>query len=67
MQRCDELFDSLKTQFSDDQNTIKLIDLAIRRTRDWIDENTPEEPERAPRKLGQVETQEKPQSARSIF
>ena len=67
MQQLIELFDSLKKQFGDDENAAKLIDREIRRTREWIDENTPEEPERAPRKLGKVEAQEKPQSTRSIF
>jgi len=33
----------------------------------WIDENTPEEPKRKPRKLGRVETADKPQGGRSIF
>ena len=61
------LFDSLKEQFGDDENAIKLIDREIRCTNEWIDENTPEEPERAPRKLRKVETQDKPQSTRSIF
>ena len=34
---------------------------------EWIDENTPEEPERSPRQLGKVEAPVKPQSTRSIF
>ena len=67
MQQLLELFDSLKKQFGDDENATKLIDREIRRTSEWIDENTPEEPERAPRNLGKVEVQEKPQSTRSIF
>ena len=67
MQQLLELFDSLRKQFGDDESAVKLIDREIRRTREWIDENTPEEPERAPRKLGKVEAQEKPQSTRSIF
>jgi hypothetical protein len=67
MQQLLELFDSLKTRFSDDESAIKCIDREIRRTREWIDENTPEEPDRASRKLGKVEAQEKPQSTRSIF
>ena len=67
MQQLLELFDSLKKQFGDDESAAKLIDREIRRTNEWIDENTPEEPERTPRKLGKVEAPEKPQSTRSIF
>ena len=67
MQQLLELFDSLKKQFGDDENAAKLIDHEIQCTSEWIDENTPEEPERAPRKLGKVDAQEKPQSTRSIF
>lgn len=67
MQKLLELFDSLKNKFGDDVDAAKLIDHEIRRTSEWIDDKTPEEPKRAPRKLGKVETQEKPQSTRSIF
>lgn len=67
MQKLLELFDSLKNKFGDDVDAAKLIDHEIRRTSEWIDGKTPEEPKRAPRKLGKVETQEKPQSTRSIF
>ena len=67
MQQLLELFDSLKKVFCDDESASKLIDRQIRRTSEWIDENTPEEPERAPRELGKVEAQEEPQSTRSIF
>jgi len=62
-----ELFDSLKRQFGDDDRDVKLIDREIRLTNEWIGENTQEEPDRADRKLGEVEVQEKPQSKRSIF
>ena len=67
MQQLLEFFNSLKNRFGDDESAIKLIDREIRRTSEWIDEHTPEEPERSPRKLGQVEAPEKPQSTRSIF
>ncbi|GJL51788.1 MAG: hypothetical protein NPIRA01_30150 [Nitrospirales bacterium] len=67
MQQLLELFNSLGKQFGDDESAVKLIDREIRRTSEWIDENTPEEPERASRKLGKVEAQEKPKSTRSIF
>lgn len=67
MQQLLDLFDSLKKQFGDDESTAELIDCEIRRTREWIDENTAEEPARAPRNLEKVEAQEKPQFTRSIF
>lgn len=67
MQPLLEVFDSLKKRFGDDESAITLIDCEIRRTNEWIDENTPEEPEQSPRKLGKVEAPEKPHSTRSIF
>lgn len=67
MQPLLEVFDSLKERFCDDESAITLIDREIRSTNDWIDENTPEEPERSPRELEKVEATEKPHSARSIF
>jgi hypothetical protein len=67
MQQLLELFDSLNKQFGDDERAAELIDREIRHTREWIDENTEEEPERAPRNLEKIEAQEKLQSTRSIF
>ena len=67
MQQLFELLDSLKKQFSNDASAVKLIDREIRLTNEWIGENTPEEPERTERKLGELEAQEKPLSTRSIF
>jgi hypothetical protein len=67
MQKLLDLFDSLKNQFDEDKSAIKLIDREIRHAAEWIDENTPEEPERSPRKLAKVKAPEKPQSTRSIF
>jgi len=67
MQPLLEVFDSLKKRFDDDETAITLIEREIRRTNEWIDENTLEEPERSPRKLGKVEAPEKPHSTRSIF
>lgn len=67
MQQLLELFSSLKERFIDDEGTVKLIDRQIERTNEWIDENTPEEPERSPRKLGKIETPAESRSARSIF
>jgi len=42
-------------------------DESIRVTNEWIAEHQPDEPVRSPRKLEDVETQEKHQSARSTF
>jgi energy-coupling factor transporter ATP-binding protein EcfA2 len=67
MQQLLEFFDSMKKQFGDDEPAITLIDREIRRTSEWIDENTPEESESAPRKFGEVEVRAKPESTRSIF
>ena len=67
MQRLLELFGFLKERFGDDEAAINLIDHQVQRTREWIDENTVEEPEISPRKLGEIETPAEPRSARSIF
>jgi hypothetical protein len=67
MQQLLEVFGSLKGQFGEDESAVKLIDRQIRHTAEWIDENTPEESERSPRKLAKVEAPEKLQSTRSIF
>ncbi|HLG57811.1 MAG TPA: hypothetical protein VI485_20875 [Vicinamibacterales bacterium] len=67
MQPLLESFNTLKKRFGDDENAAKIVEREIRRTNEWIGENTPEEPERSPRNLGKVEAPEKPQSARSIF
>ena len=67
MQQLMELFDSLKDRFGDDETALQLIEKQIAQTNDWVEENTPAEPERSPRKLGSVESQDKPRSSRSIF
>jgi hypothetical protein len=67
MQQLMELFDSLKDRFGDDETALQLIEKQIAQTNDWVEENTPAEPERSPRKLGTVESQDKPRSSRSIF
>lgn len=67
MQPLLEVFDSLKKRFGDDESAITFIDCEIRRAHEWIDENTPDEPERSPRKLARVDAPEKPHSTRSIF
>lgn len=67
MQPVLEFFGSLKERFGDDESAVKLIDRQIQHTSEWIAENTPEEPERSPRKLGKIEAPDESHSARSIF
>lgn len=67
MQPLLDSFRILKKRFGADAHAAKLIDVEIQFTEEWVAGNTPEEPERSPRTLGNVETPEKPQSARSIF
>ena len=67
MQGLLEVFESLRNCFSEDENAIDLIDREKRLTNDWIAENTPDEPERSPRKLEKVEVSEKLNNTRSIF
>jgi hypothetical protein len=59
--------DALKDRFRDDDDAVKQIDRQINLTNEWIAEHQPDEPERSPRKLEDVEAQDKHQSARSIF
>lgn len=67
MQQLLEFFGSLKDRFGDDKDAIKLIDSQEQRTREWIDEKTPEEVTRSPRRFEKVEAQTEQRSARSIF
>jgi uncharacterized protein YydD (DUF2326 family) len=68
MQPLLDSFNYLKHRFGEDESAVKLIDRQIRHTDEWIAENTPDEPERSPRKLAEVEEAlEKPQSMRSVF
>ena len=67
MQQLLESFETLKKCFIDDESATRIIDREIRHTNEWIDEHTPEEPKRSPRKLGKVEAPDKPNSARSLF
>jgi hypothetical protein len=62
-----ESFDTLKKHFGDDQEAARIIDRETRYANEWIAENTPDEPKRKPRKLGKVETANRPDGARSIF
>jgi hypothetical protein len=62
-----ESFDTLKQHFGDDEDVVRIIDRETRHANEWIGENTPEDPKRKPRKLGKVETADRPQGGRSIF
>ncbi len=62
-----DFLNSLKAQFGDDESAVELIDCELWRSREWIEENTPQELGRPPRQLAKVDPPEKPQSARSIF
>lgn len=62
-----ESFETLKEYFGDDQDAARIIAREEKYANEWIGENTPEEPKRKPRKLGKVETAEKPMGDRSIF
>ena len=62
-----ESFETLKEQFGDDTDSVRIVDRETRLANEWIGENTPEEPKRKSRKLGKVETADRPKGARSIF
>jgi len=62
-----EFLGSLKDRFSVDETAVGLIQQQIDRTNEWIAENTSEEPEKSPRKLGAIETAPESDSVRSIF
>ena len=67
MQPLLELFSTLKTQFADDEDAIRIIERQVERTQEWIEDNTQAEPEQAARKLGIIEATPESKSARSIF
>jgi len=46
---------------------LKIIERETRLANEWIVDNEPEEPDRNPRILGDVETPDKPLGTRSIF
>jgi hypothetical protein len=62
-----ESLDTLKKVFGDDQEAVDIIDRETCYANEWIGENTPEEPKRKPRKLGKVETADRPDGGRSVF
>jgi hypothetical protein len=67
MQPLLEVFDSLKRRFGDDKQAEIIIEREIRRTKEWVDEQTPEEPEISHRELGKVEAPTETHGTRSIF
>lgn len=62
-----EMLDTLTLHFGEDPDAATTIDRQRRHATQWVNENTPEEPKRKPRKLGNLEKSEKPRSGRSIF
>jgi len=67
MQPLLESFEILERLFGDDVHAAKIIERETHLAYEWIAENEPEEPDRTPRILGNVQTPDKPQGTRSIF
>lgn len=67
MQGILESFGTLKKQFGEDEQLVKLIDREIDLVNEWISETEPPEPNVGPRVLGAVEHSEERHSTRSIF
>lgn len=67
MQDILESFSTLKKQFSEDEDAVKIIERETDLANEWIAETEPPEPKRAPRTLGAVEPSEKKHGTRSIF
>ena len=67
MQQLLESLDTLDKLFGGDVDAGKIIERETRLANEWIAENEPEEPDRKPRILGNVETSDKPHGTRSIF
>ena len=65
MDRLLTAFETLKDAFADDESAICIIERETKAAREWMAENTPEEPEPDPRTLGSVATTALPESARS--
>ncbi|MBU0507500.1 hypothetical protein KKH27_01505, partial [bacterium] len=60
MQPLLESFEILERLFGDDEHAAKIIERETRLVNEWIAENEPEEPDKNPRILGNVETPDKP-------
>jgi hypothetical protein len=67
MQKLIEFFGSLKKRFVDDEKALRVVEREVRRTSEWIDEHTLEEPEISRRELGRVEAPDEPHNTRSVF
>jgi hypothetical protein len=67
MRQLTDVLGSLKARFGADEKALKTIDQEIRRVNEWIEENTPEELVRNPRKLAKIEPSTESNSGRSIF
>lgn len=62
-----ESFSTLKKRFSDDEDSVKIIERETDLANEWIAETEPPEPKVSPRILGAVEPSEKKLGTRSIF
>ena len=67
MQGILESFGTLKKQFREDEQLVKLIDKEIACVNEWISEKEPPEPKVGPGVLGAVEHSEERHGTRSIF
>ncbi len=67
MQNILESFSTLKKQFSDDPDAVRLIERETDLANEWIAETDPPEPKISPRTLGTVEPSEEKHGTRSIF
>lgn len=67
MQNIFESFSTLKKQFSDDPDAVRLIERETDLANKWIAETDPPEPKINPRTLGTVEPSEEKHGTRSIF
>jgi hypothetical protein len=67
MQQFLDSLETLKKHFGDDPRATKIIERETSLANEWIAENTPEEPDRRARTLGEVEIAEQPSGTRSIF
>lgn len=67
MQSVLESFGTLKKQFSEDEDAIKIIDREIDLANQWIAETEPLEPKVSPRTLGAMDPSQEKRGTRSIF
>jgi hypothetical protein len=67
MEHVFESFKTLKNQFGDDAEAVRIIDREIDLAKDWIYDNDRVRPDRAPRSLGTAGGSDKPHGTRSIF